>query len=148
MTIYDASERMFSLNYEIETIYYLANPETDQIAFATGSQLRYEDIIKDIFGVASIHDLPMMIQYNKNFQSSICSYFGVMENEITLEMIVRVATKIDLLELKNQYEEQLKQVSVEGNGTNTPPFDTMIRLQEGIFQWDEEHSSYNLVKTT
>lgn len=139
---------MFSLSYEIETIYYLANPETDQIAFATGSQLRYEDIIKDVFGVASIHDLPMMIQYNKNFQTSICKYFGVMENEITLEMIVRVATKIDLLQLKKQYEEELQPLSAEGNRTIQCPFDTTIRLQEGIFQWDEEDSSYNLVKTS
>lgn len=148
MTLYEVSERMFSLNYDIETIYYLANPETDQITFATGSQLRYEDIIKDVFGVASIHDLPMMIQYNKSFQTSICKYFGVAENEITLEMIVRVASKIDLLQLKKQYEEQPLQVSQEESGMIPRPFDTVIRLQEGIFQWDEEHSSYNLVETT
>ena len=45
----------------------------------------------------------MMIQYNKGFQSSICKSHGVMENEITLEMILRVASKIDLLHLKKQY---------------------------------------------
>ncbi len=136
------------MSYDIETIYYLANPETDQFAFATGSQLRYEDIIKEIFGVASIHDLPMMIQYNKSFQTSICKYFGVLENEINLEMIVRVATKMDLLQLKKQSEEQRQQMDEDGEHNISCPFDSVIRLQEGIFQWDDEHSSYNLVKTT
>jgi hypothetical protein len=138
-------ERMFSLEYEIETIYYLENPETEQIAFATGSQLRYEDIIKDVFGVASIHDLPMMIQYNKGFQSCICKSHGVTEHEITLEMIVRIASKIDLLQLKEQNTEN-NSAPAEENSSMSCPFDSTIKLQEGIFQWDDEHSTYNIVK--
>ena len=99
---------MFYLEYEEETIYYLENPETDQVTFATGSQLRYEDIVKNVFGVASIHDLPMMIQYNKSFQSSISESHGVMENEVKLEMVLRVASKMDLLQLKKQYLDNQK----------------------------------------
>ena len=99
---------MFYLEYEVETIYYLENPETDQVTFATGSQLRYEDIVKNVFGVASIHDLPMMIQYNKSFQSSICKSHGVTENEVKLEMVLRIASKMDLLQLKKQYLDDQK----------------------------------------
>jgi hypothetical protein len=140
-------ERMFSLEYEIETIYYLENPETEQITFATGSQLRYDDIIKDVFGVASIHDLPMMIQYNKGFQSCICKSNGVTEDEITLEMIVRIASKLDLLRLKEQYTEN-QSIPTEENSSMPCPFDSTIKLQEGIFQWDDKHSAYHIVKTS
>jgi hypothetical protein len=140
---------MFYLEYEVETIYYLENPETDQVTFATGSQLRYEDIVKNIFGVASIHDLPMMIQYNKSFQTSICKSHGVMENEVTLEMVLRVASEMDLQKLKKQYiEDQNIDQSEPLEETNLIPcpFDSMIRLQEGIFQWNDKNSSYNIVK--
>jgi len=138
------------LEYEIETIYYLENPETDKSAFATGSQLQYEDIIKDVFGVACLHDLSMMIQYNKGFQSCICENYGVSENEIKLDLVLRVASKLDLFQLKSQLLETLnkqetfsdsKQVSVPR------PFDHMIRLQEGIFKWDDHSSAYQIVKT-
>jgi hypothetical protein len=131
---------MFFLDYEIETVYYLENPETEQIRFATGSQLRYEDIIKDVFGVASIHDLPMMIQYNKGFQTCLCKSHGIKENEITLEMILRVATKMDLHKFREDY------VNNPDNDDKPCPFEAMIRLQEGIFKWDEEEGSYNPVK--
>ena len=136
---------MFSLEYEIETVYYLENPETEKITFATGSQLRYEDTIKDVFGVASIHDLPMMIQYNKGFQSCICKSHGIKENEITLEMIVRIASKMDLLEFKNKV---ISEKCTDENSTSeeiTCPFDSVIRLQEGIFKWDEDNCSYDKV---
>lgn len=129
------------MHNEVETVYYLENPETEKIAFATGTQLRYDDIIKDVFGVACINDLNMMIQYNKNFQSYICQSNGVLEDEITLEMILRVATKIDLLELKKKMVDQYQSEELIPR-----PFDSMIRLQEGIFEWDEKDSSYNFVK--
>lgn len=128
------------MEYEIETVYYLENPETEKITFATGSQLRYEDIIKDVFGVASIHDLPMMIQYNKGFQTSLCKSHGIKENEITLEMILRVASKSDLRGFKEQY------LNDPANEDKICPFESVIRLQEGVFQWDEEECSYNPVK--
>lgn len=130
---------MFLLEYEIETVYYLENPETEKITFATGSQLRYEDIIKDVFGVASIHDLPMMIQYNKGFQTSLCKSLGIKENEITLEMILRVASKADMRSFREHYLED------PANEDKACPFESVIRLQEGVFQWDEEECSYNLV---
>ena len=142
---------MFYLEYEVETIYYLENPETDQVTFATGSQLRYEDIVKNVFGVASIHDLPMMIQYNKSFQSSICKSHGVMENEVKLEMVLRVASKMDLLQLKKQYldnQQNDQSALIEENSLCPCPFDSMIRLQEGIFKWNDENSSYHMVTTS
>lgn len=133
---------IFLLN-DIETIYYMENPETEQTAFATGTQLKYEDIIKDVFGVACIQDLSMMIQYNKNFQTSICQSYGVLENEVSLDMILRVASKMDLLQLRKKLIDQQ-----DSNEMVSCPFDTVIRLQEGIFEWDEEHSSYNLVENS
>ncbi len=142
---------MFYLEYEVETIYYLENPETDQVTFATGSQLRYEDIVKNVFGVASIHDLPMMIQYNKSFQSSICKSHGVMENEVKLEMVLRVASKMDLLQLKKQYldnQQNDQSALIDENSLCPCPFDSMIRLQEGIFKWNDENSSYHMVTTS
>ena len=90
----------------IETIYYLENPEKELIRFATGSQLRYEDIIKDVFGVACMNDLPMMIKYNKSFQDSICTKRGVKENEISLEMVLHVASKNELLQFKKHVADQ------------------------------------------
>ncbi len=139
-------ERVFSMGNEIETIYYLENPEKDLKTFATGSQLKYDDIIKDVFGVACIKDLPMMIQYNKSFQDSICSSKGIRENEITLEMVLRVASKMELLQLRNKYVDRID------NGDNLEPleapfpFDPIIRLREGIFQWDQKNFSYDMVR--
>lgn len=133
---------------EIETIYYLENPEKDLITFATGSQLKYDDIIKDVFGVACIHDLPMMIKYNKSFQDSICSSHGVRENEITLEMVLRVASKLEMQQLRKKYLDQNLQEESSQSPNIPCPFDPIIRLREGIFSWDQENSSYNMVKTS
>lgn len=127
------------MDYEIETIYYLENPETEKVTFATGSQLRYEDVIKEVFGVASIHDLPMMMQYNKGFQTSLCKSHGVKEDEISLEMILRVASKMDLRKYREQY------FNDGANEAKKCPFETVIRLQEGVFKWNEEDCTYNLV---
>ncbi|WP_428908230.1 hypothetical protein [Niallia sp. Krafla_26] len=138
------------MEYEIETIYYLRNPETAQTAFATGSQLQYEDIIKDVFGVACLHDLSMMIQFNKGFQSSICDSYGVSENEVKLDMVLRVATKMDLQQLRTQLLEESKTTESPSSNDNISipcPFDTMIRLQEGIFKWDQNKSAYQMIKT-
>ncbi|PLS08551.1 hypothetical protein [Neobacillus cucumis] len=138
----------------IETIYRLENPEKNIIKFATGSQLRYEDIIKEVFGVASVTDLHMMIQYNKNFQTSICKSYGIKnENKIPLNKIIRIASKSDLLDLKQQLVNERKQnpennqevkLDEKDNNVNRP-FDTIIQLQEGIYQWDESNFSYNAV---
>ena len=138
------------MKYEVETIYFLENPETKKTAFATGSQLQYEDIIKDIFGVVCLHDLSMMIQYNKGFQSCICESYGVSEAEVTLDLVLRIATKTDLLQLKNQLVEGSindEISSLNDNASISRPFDTMIRLQEGIYQWDDSSSAYQIVKT-
>ncbi|MEH6905968.1 hypothetical protein [Neobacillus drentensis] len=134
----------------IETVYFLENPEKNIIKFATGTQLRYEDVIKEVFGVACINDLHMMIQYNKSFQTSICNSHGISEKKITLDRILRVASKIDMLQLKNQLIDQktnrLDEEPEDGNFPITCPFNDTIKLQEGIFQWDDNNFSYNAVK--
>lgn len=133
---------MFPLEYEIETVYYLENPEKGLITFATGAQIKYEDIIKDVFGVACLKDMPMMIQYNKSFKDSICKSHGVRENEITMEMVLRVASKMELLQLRQQYIDK----NESGQLDNIPcPFDSIIRLQDGIYSWDQADFSYKKV---
>ncbi|MEH7546216.1 MULTISPECIES: hypothetical protein [Bacillaceae] len=137
----------------IETVYRLENPEKNIIKFATGTQLRYEDVIKDVFGVACINDLHMMLQYNKSFQTSICNSYGISEKKITLDKIIRIASKSDMLTLKQHliYEKSHNEVLDEdahpAENTNhvNRPFDTIIKLQEGIYQWDDSNYSYNAV---
>jgi hypothetical protein len=92
---------MLQLEINAKAIYYLENPDTGTRKLATGLQLKYEDIIKDVFGVADIKDLLMMLKFNKGFQDSICKAHGVVEKEIKLEMILRVASKEDLLQHKD-----------------------------------------------
>src|SRR3954462_13396063 len=102
----------------IETVYLLENPEKNIIKFATGAPLRYEDVIKEVFGVACINDLNMMIQYNKSFQTSICNSHGISEKKITLDKILRVASKLDMLHLKKelmfQKNNELDETPVDG----------------------------------
>lgn len=135
---------MFPLENGIETVYYLENPEKNLIRFATGAQLKYEDIIKDVFGVACLKDLPMMIEYNKSFKDSICASHGVRENEITMEMVLRVASKMEFLQLRKQYVDQYGDSQLE----NIPcPFESIIKLRDGIFEWDQKNFSYNKVES-
>ncbi|WML39913.1 hypothetical protein RCG19_22565 [Neobacillus sp. OS1-2] len=133
----------------IETVYCLENPEKNIIKFATGTQLRYEDIIKEVFGVACINDLHMMLQYNKSFQTSICNTYGISEKKITLDKIIRVASKTDMLRLRTQLiEEQKNSPDIMELETDTPlqrPFDSIIKLQEGLYQWDDANFSYSAV---
>ncbi|MFF2445683.1 hypothetical protein ACFVSW_01185 [Neobacillus sp. NPDC058068] len=138
------------MEHSIETVYFLENPEKKIVKFATGTQLRYEDVIKEVFGVASINDLQMMIQYNKSFQTSICNSHGISEKKITLDKIIRIASKVDMLLLKKQIMDQERNSIgefLEANIPITRPFDTIIKLQEGIFQWDDNESSYNSVNS-
>lgn len=143
-------ERVLFLKNKIETVYLLDNPEKNITKFATGTQLIYEDIIKEVFGVACINDLHMMIRYNKSFQDSICSsHGGISEGNITLNMIIRVASKIDLLRFKKQLIDQTNNSMEEPQEGDLPiqcPFDPTIQLQEGIFSWDDSEFSYNSVK--
>ena len=139
---------MFTLKSTIETVYYLENPEKKVTMFATGSQLLYDDIIKDVFGVASINDLNMMIRYNKGFQDSICHTHGITESKITLDKILRVASKLDLLQLRKQMvDERTEEMTIASdNALSIPcPFDSTIKLREGVFKWDNSDSSYQLV---
>ena len=142
---------MLFLDNSIETVYFLENPEKNIIKFATGTQLRYEDVIKEVFGVACINDLHMMIQYNKSFQTSICNIHGIPEQKITLDRILRVASKMDMLYLKKQMidQERTNMESLPQDVEDFPiqcPFDSTIQLQEGIFRWDDSNFSYNAVK--
>ncbi|MFJ7726397.1 hypothetical protein ACIQXV_09550 [Neobacillus sp. NPDC097160] len=133
----------------IETVYFLENPEKNIIKFATGTQLRYEDVIKEVFGVACINDLHMMLQYNKSFQTSICNSYGISEKKITLDKIIRIASKTDMLRLKKQLLEQQKNsinvMQLEEEYSIERPFDSIIKLQEGLYQWDDANFSYNAV---
>ncbi len=135
----------------IETVYFLENPEKNIIKFATGSQLRYEDTIKEVFGVACINDLHMMLQYNKSFQTSICNSYGISEKKITLDKIIRIASKSDMLRLKDHLIEQQKngadEMELQDNLHINRPFDSVIKLQEGIYQWDDANFSYSAVST-
>jgi hypothetical protein len=140
---------VLTLKSTIETVYFLENPEKKVTKFATGTQLLYEDTIKDVFGVASINDLNMMIRYNKGFQDSICLTHGITESNITLDRILRVASKLDLLLLRKQIvAERAEEVAIESddNALSIPcPFDSTIKLREGVFKWDDSNSSYHLV---
>lgn len=121
---------------QIDTIYILENPEKNIIKFATGYQLKYDDIIKDVFGVACLNDLQMMIQFNKPFQDSVCSSKNISLNEVSLKQVIRIASRNELQQLREQLKEQV------GSSPIPRPFDTTIQLQEGIFHWDETNSSY------
>jgi hypothetical protein len=134
------------MDNSIETVYFLENPEKNITKFATGTQLRYEDVIKEVFGVACINDLNMMIQYNKTFQTSICNSHGISEQKITLDKILRVASKMDMLRLKNQLMDQKSNSLDDEDLAIQRPFDSLIKLQEGIFRWDDSNFSYNAVK--
>lgn len=123
---------------QIETIYCLENPEEGVKKCVTATQLKYNDIIKEVFGVALVSDLPIMIQYNKKFQESICHANQITSSQICLEMIFRIASKSDLQEYKNEY---LALQSSEAEIV-PPPFDPVIKLNEGVFQWNENNSSY------
>lgn len=103
------------MELNVETIYYLENPEEGIIKLATGSQLKYGDVVKEVFGVADINDLLMMIEYNKSFQDSLCKARGIKEDEITLDMIFRVASNHDLTSLKDHIhnEENVDDSTVE-----------------------------------
>jgi hypothetical protein len=124
------------LNNQIDTIYILENPEKKIIKFATGYQLKYDDIIKDVFGVACLNDLQMMIQFNKPFQDSICNSKSINLNELSLKQVIRIASRNELLQLRDRLMEQLGDLPIPR------PFDTTIQLQEGIFHWDETNSLY------
>lgn len=126
----------------IQSVYILENPEKKTIKFATNYQLRYGNIIKEVFGVACIEDLQMMIQFNRSFQESICKMNEINVKNITLDIIIRVATKEELLRLKAQMIEKNAQGSQD---SISPPFDSVIKLKDGIFQWDDKSSSYILV---
>jgi hypothetical protein len=133
------------LKSNVETIYILENPEKNIIEFATGNQLRYEDIIKDVFGVACINDVQMMLQFNRNFQESICKRDQIKENIITIDRVIRVATKEELHQLREKLIEQISEniEHPQNNEISIPcPFDQIIKLQEGFFKWDESKSSY------
>lgn len=132
------------MSKSIETIYILENPEKNLVKFVTDYQLRYDDVIKEVFGVACLNDLNMMIQFNKSFQDSICMRNGIDAKKISIHCIVRIATKNELLQLKEQMMTDLAQTQ-NSVFTIPCPFDSVIQLKDGVFKWDDEHSTYILV---
>lgn len=126
-----------------ETIYYIENPEAGIKKFVTESQLKFENIIKDIFGVAFVNDLQMMIQYNKKFQECICKANQISEDEISLDLIFRVATKEDIKQFKKEY---LARETANHKESIAPPFNNIIHLHEGIFKWNDKKYSYIKIK--
>ncbi|MDN3016372.1 hypothetical protein PH210_09180 [Paenibacillus sp. BSR1-1] len=130
---------------KIQSVYILENPEQKMIKFATDYQLRYGNIIKEVFGVACIEDLSLMIQFNRSFQESICKRNGINEKKITLDKVIRIASKEELLQLKTNMLEELGANAQEKKLSIPRPFDIVIRLKDGIFQWDDKVSSYILV---
>lgn len=137
------------LEQSIQTIYILENPESKMTKFATAEQLQYGDIIKEVFGVACLNDIHMMIQYNKCFQESISKKYGINSNTISINNIVRVASKEELDELKKELINNLRQeteLSQENPVSIPRPFDSLIKLRDGIFSWNEESSSYIPIK--
>ncbi|WP_026576264.1 hypothetical protein [Bacillus sp. UNC438CL73TsuS30] len=135
------------MNNSIETVYILENPEKKITRFATGSQIRYEDVIKEVYGVASIQDLPMMIQFNKGFHDSICERYGIIGNKISIDRLIRIASKDELLLFKKQLVERSREEikgTMEQVITIPCPFNATIRLQEGIFEWNDSDFSYDL----
>jgi hypothetical protein len=105
-------ERMLRLELHEETIYYLENPEDGITKLATGTQIKYGNTIKDVFGLADINDLLMMLKHNKKFQECICEAHGINEQDITLNLIFRVASKSDLSHVKDQEAEKEKEGQV------------------------------------
>lgn len=132
----------------VETIFILENPGKNIVKFATDYQLRYNDIIKEVFGVACLNDVSMMIQFNKSFQQSICEKYGISENKVSINQIIRVASRDELHRLKKQLIEDRKQNNqlYPENESIPCPFDSIIKLKEGIFEWDEADCSYYKVK--
>ncbi|MCM3588007.1 hypothetical protein M3182_20085 [Mesobacillus maritimus] len=122
-----------------EKIYWLENPESGATMIATESEVKYENTIKDVFGVAFIEDLEKMISYNKKFREQICAARHITEKEISLGMVFRLATKDDLIPLKKEYLAQGEELTTN---TITPPFSTTIELEEGLFNWDVKECSY------
>ncbi|MEH7255214.1 hypothetical protein V7111_24210, partial [Neobacillus niacini] len=66
----------------------------------------------------------------------ICTNKEINVNKISLTTILRIASKTELLQLRNELLEEV------GNLPIPRPFDSVIKLQEGIFHWDETNSTY------
>jgi hypothetical protein len=105
-------ERMLRLELHEETIYFLENPEDGITKLATGTQIKYGNTIKDVFGLADINDLLMMLKHNKKFQECICKAHEINEQDITLDLIFRVASKSDLSHVKDQEVDKEKEGQV------------------------------------
>ncbi|MGG3542514.1 hypothetical protein ABES09_17000 [Priestia megaterium] len=86
--------------HPVETIYYLENPQRDISTYASTTQLTVESVVKDVFGVACVADIKIMLQYNKEFRKSISQLHNAMDDDLTLEMVFRIASKEDLLRFK------------------------------------------------
>lgn len=130
-------------NY-IEKVYYLENPELGIKKLATESQVKYENIIKDVFGVAFLDDLSMMIQYNKKFQECVCKANNINGTQVSLEMVFRIASKHDLLPLKNHYLQLKKSNELASESQPvSPPFNSTILLVEGVFNWNDKEFTYD-----
>ncbi|MFQ6582984.1 hypothetical protein [Priestia megaterium] len=129
--------------HPVETIYYLENPQRDISTYASTTQLTVESVVKDVFGVACVADIKIMLQYNKEFRKSISQLHNAMDDDLTLEMVFRIASKEDLL----RFKKSLLESSLDDTEASVDcPFSTTIQLQDGRYTWNESTSVYEKQK--
>lgn len=129
--------------HPVETIYYLENPQRNISTYASTTQLTVESVVKDVFGVACVADIKIMLQYNKEFRKSISQLHNAMDDDLTLEMVFRVASKEDLL----RFKKSLLESSLNDAETSIDcPFSATIQLQDGRYTWNESTSVYEKQK--
>src|SRR6478735_3803717 len=98
---------------------------------------------KEVLGVACVADIKIMLQYNKEFRKSISQLHNAMDDDLTLEMVFRVASKEDLL----RFKKSLLESSLDDAETSIDcPFSATIQLQDGRYTWNESTSVYEKQK--
>ncbi|MFP7735416.1 hypothetical protein ACLHDF_18740 [Priestia aryabhattai] len=134
---------MLITRHPVETIYYLENPQRNISTYASTTQLTVESVVKDVFGVACVADIKIMLQYNKEFRKSISQLHNAADDDLMLEMVFRVASKEDLL----RFKKSLLESSLNDTETSIEcPFSATIQLQDGRYTWNESTSVYEKQK--
>jgi hypothetical protein len=139
---------------KIATLYYLENPMTG-ISFLTSEEhLQGEsEVVKDVFGISYVEDIPAMLCNNQKFRESVRKHYKLRKNRVLLKHIFRRATIDDLVNLlnyiTNDFIRSITQDDSDEDAEVTPfppPFSKLIRLEDGIYQWDYERGCYEKVE--